>query len=181
VSRSTIGASTGQLREVKVGIVNIIGVNKAVIGGTTMALVMAKNQRSAKETTLILELLNKILKLEYSLIIYYPRIAAFIKDEQVRQEALQLGSASVLHADTVAKAIAKLGGTPQWAFEPFPDEADLRKIFMDQLEKEKLAYELHRQSSELAPDASFRDTFSKLAREEQAHIQTVKNILAKLP
>lgn len=145
-----------------------------------MALVMSKNKSNVKDSSLMLELLNKILGLEYSLIIYYPRIASMIRDESARQEALQLGSASVQHADTVAKAIAKLGGTPQWSFEPFPDEADMRKIFEKQLEKERLAYELHRQSSNLAPDTTLRDTFTKLAKEEQAHIQTVQSILARL-
>jgi rubrerythrin len=151
-----------------------------MLEGMTMALVMSRNRHELKDSSQMLELLNKILKLEYSLIVYYPRIASSIRDEQARQKALQLGSASVKHADTVAKAIFKLGGSPQWSFDPFPDEADIIKIFRQQLEKEKLAYELHQQSSSLAPDATLRETFSKLAKEEQDHILTVQSILARL-
>jgi len=128
----------------------------------------------------LLELLNQILKLEYSLIIHYPRLASAIKDESARKRALQLGSASVHHADTVAKAISKLGGKPYWSFEPFPEESDMLKIFQRQLEKEKLALQLHRQSAYLMMDALLRDKVDQLAKEEESHIQTVEYILSRL-
>jgi rubrerythrin len=145
-----------------------------------VALLVSKKPRHENNSTQILELLNKILRLEYSLIVYYPRIAAAIRDPQVRQEVLQLGSASVPHADTVARIITKLGGTPEWAFDPFPDTDDLVRTFERQLEKEKIAYDLHLQSSRLAPDPEMRDSFARLAKEEQSHIRTVLNILTRL-
>jgi rubrerythrin len=53
-------------------------------------------------------------------------------------------------------------------------------VKLQQLEKEKLAYKLHRQSSNLAPDTTLHDTFAKLAKEELEHVETVQNILARL-
>jgi rubrerythrin len=145
-----------------------------------MALLRTKKVRNDSATTVLVELLNRILRLEYSLIVYYPRIAASIRNVQARQEALQLGSASVQHADTVARAITQLGGSPEWSFDPFPDENDLVKTFQRQLEKEKLAYELHSQCANQAPNAELHRTFSKLAEEEQYHMRTVEKILEKL-
>ena len=91
----------------------------------------------------ILDTLNESLKLEYSLIIHYPLINRAIKDPDIKQMVNILGVVSIKHADTVADAITALGGTPQWDFEPAPDEIDLKKIFYPQLEKEKLALKLH--------------------------------------
>jgi len=73
-----------------------------------------------------------------------------------------------------------MGGHPRWSFEPFPYQTDLVKVFESQLEKEKLALELHRQAARLAPSASLGEKFNALAKEEQGHIQVVKDILARL-
>lgn len=143
-----------------------------------MALVVAKKARGATQSSQMLELLNQILKLEYSLIVHYPRLVPAVRDHKARQEAVELGGASVHHADTVAKAISKLGGTPEWSFESFPDNLDIPTIFRQQLEKEKLALELHQRVSRLASDASMRDTFGRLAKEERNHILIVENILS---
>jgi bacterioferritin (cytochrome b1) len=60
----------------------------------------------------LLDLLNQTLELEYTLIIYYPRIASAIQDQETKQLAQSLGTASIGHADMVANAIIKLGGIP---------------------------------------------------------------------
>ena len=128
----------------------------------------------------LLDLLNQTLELEYTLIIHYPRIASAIQDHETKQLAQSLGTASIGHADTVAHAITRLGGTPHWSFGSFPAEMDLKKIFQGQLEKEKLALKLHRQIVGLITDSSLRDKFSGLAKEEESHIITVEKILARL-
>jgi bacterioferritin (cytochrome b1) len=128
----------------------------------------------------LLDLLNQTLELEYTLIIYYPRIASAIQDPEAKQLAQSLGTASIGHADTVANAITKLGGTPHWSFGAFPNERDLKKIFLDQLEKEKLALKLHQQIVGMITDYSIRGKFSELAKEEESHIRTVEKILTKL-
>ena len=128
----------------------------------------------------LLDLLDQALELEYTLIIYYPRIASAIPDQETKQLAQSLGTASVGHADTVANAITKLGGTPHWSFESFPAEMDLKKIFQAQLEKEKLALKLHQQIVGLITDSSIRDDFIGLPKEEELHIKIVEKILMRL-
>ena len=88
-----------------------------------------------------------------------------------------LGVVSIKHADTVADAITALGGTPQWDFEPAPDEIDLKKIFYSQLEKEKLALKLHSDGAHMVLDKSWRTRFEAMAKQEVEHIKLVENIL----
>jgi bacterioferritin len=128
----------------------------------------------------LLDLLNQTLELEYTLIIHYPRIASAIQDKEAKQLAQSLGSASIGHADTVAHAIIKLGGTPHWSFGSFPTEMDLKKIFQGQLEKEKLALKLHQRIVGLITDSSMRDKFIGMTKDEESHIKTVEQILTRL-
>jgi bacterioferritin len=128
----------------------------------------------------LLGLLNQTLELEYTLIIHYPRIASAIRDQETKQLAQSLGTASIGHADTVAKAITRLGGTPHWSFGYFPTEMDLKKIFEGQLEKEKLALKLHQQIVGMITDYSIRNDFIELPKEEESHIKTVEQILTRL-
>ncbi len=124
--------------------------------------------------------LNRALTLEYTLIIHYPRLAAMIPDETTRKLASELGSASIKHADIVANAIIRLGGKPDWSFEPFPEKVDLVSIFQTQLGKEKTALELHRQNAYLVTDSALREKFEDIAKEEESHIKMVQSILARL-
>jgi bacterioferritin len=94
--------------------------------------------------------------------------------------ALALGKASIHHADIVADGITAIGGQPNWSFEPFPYDIDLIDIFEKQLEKEKLALQLHQQSAVLVNSNSFRDKLSKLADEEKQHILLVDKIISRL-
>ena len=128
----------------------------------------------------LLNLLEQTLELEYTLIIHYPRIASAIRDNETKQLAVSLGTASIGHADIVAHAIIKLGGTPHWSFGSFPTQMDLTKIFQGQLEKEKLALKLHQQIIGLTTDSSLRDKFSGMAKEEESHVKTVEKILSRL-
>ena len=128
----------------------------------------------------IIDLLNKILKLEYSLIIHYPRIASYVQDEETKEMVLKLGEYSTRHADITAKTIQELEGEPVWDFEPFPELENLTSIMHNQLDKEKLALRLHAQAANLAPNPSLRDTFTQLSNEESGHIELVKTILSRL-
>ncbi|MFH1311677.1 MAG: ferritin-like domain-containing protein [Candidatus Eisenbacteria bacterium] len=127
-----------------------------------------------------LDVLNRALRLEYSLIIHYPRIANSIPDEETRKLVQQLGEASTHHADVVADAIKELGGEPDWSFAPFPEQRDPESIMRTQLEKEKMALELHERAAGLVHSRSMRDQLRTLAREEEAHIHTVEQILERL-
>lgn len=138
------------------------------------------DKKKAAADSKLLDVLNQTLELEYTLIIHYPRIASAIQDAETKQLAQSLGTASIIHFDTVTNAITKLGGTPRWSFEAFPEELDLKKIFQIQLEKEKLALKLHQQIAGMTTDPSSRDKFSEISKEEGLHIQTVEKILSRL-
>ena len=124
--------------------------------------------------------LNRALTLEYTLVVHYPRLAAMIPDEATRKLVSELGSASIKHADIVANAIIRLGGKPDWSFEPFPEKVDLVSIFQTQLGKEKTALELHRQSAYLVADSALREKFEDIAKEDESHIKMVQTILEQL-
>ena len=142
--------------------------------------VMLARKRTTNESLEILELLNKALQLEYSLVVHYPRIASAISDDKTRELTLALGTDSVRHADIVANAVSSLGGSPAWAFEPFPLETDLVRLFRGQLEKEQQALRLHEESAIAARDGSLRLKLARLATDEERHIHTVKEILSRL-
>ena len=126
---------------------------------------------------LLLDILNKSLRLEYSLIIHYPLINKAIHDPDIKNLVNILGVVSIKHADTVADAITALGGTPQWDFESAPDEIDLKKIFRVQLEKEKLALKLHSETTDMINDKVLKAKFEAIAGQEVGHIKLVENIL----
>ncbi len=128
----------------------------------------------------LLDLLNQTLELEYSLIVHYPRIANSIPNEEVKKLVNQLGGGSIAHLDAVANAITKLGGTPKWVIGTFPDETNMMNIFKIQLEKEETALRLHKRIAGLINDASLRDKFNNLAKEEEFHIKIIEQIIPKL-
>lgn len=140
---------------------------------------MVKNN-TAIDFSRVIDLLNQALKLEYSLIVNYPRLASAIGDDETRQMTLTLGSDSIHHADIVANAITAIGGTPNWSFEPFPLEMDIVDIFKKQLEKEKLALQLHQQGVNLVNSDYLRGKFSELVDEEKQHIELVDKIILRL-
>lgn len=133
---------------------------------------------SAGSQVQLIKLLNTALKMEYSLIIHYPRLASDIKDEETRKLVLELGTDSVAHADIVAKAITKLGGKPVWNFALPPKNTDLVKIFQSQLKKEEEAYNLHHEAASLMAEDAL--AFESMAADEKRHIDMVKRILQKL-
>ena len=138
-----------------------------------------KGKKVAKSSQ-ITDLLNQALKLEYSIIIHMPRIASTIEDEKTKEMANILGSASIKHADTVAQAITTLGGNPEWAFESAPTGKDMVEVFKKQLDKEKLALQLHKESASLIQDKTLKLKFEQLARDEEWHIKIVDDILSRL-
>ena len=135
---------------------------------------------SARGSVQLIKLLNTALKIEYSLIVHYPRLASEIQDDETRKLALELGTASVAHADIVARAITKLGGKPVWAFTPLPDNQNIVNIFQDQLKKQEESYKLHLEAAGLISPDTLAAAFESLAADEKRHIEMVKRILQKL-
>jgi len=140
-------------------------------------MIPSKKEQSAPK---VVELLNKALYLEYSFLIHYPRLASAVKDAQVKELVLQLGSSSMRHADVVADTISALGGTAEWSFDPFPMDATLTEIFTMQLQKERLALELHKQSADLLAGRPMESALRALEKEEEQHIAGVTRILETL-
>lgn len=56
----------------------------------------------------------------------------------------------------------------------------LKNIFQIQLAKEKLALQLHSESSKLIPDMALKTQFEALAVQEEEHIKIVESILSWL-
>jgi bacterioferritin (cytochrome b1) len=135
---------------------------------TSGQVVMADKRELAADTvSQLLKRLNQALRLEYSLIIHYPYIVNLLRNEEVKKLATGLGAASIHHADVVATLISKLGGEPEWSFEPFPEGTDTLRIFRIQLAKERLALQLHKGSAELSPTPSHSKILNALAEEEE--------------
>jgi len=128
----------------------------------------------------LVDLLNKILSLEYSLIVFYPRLASMVKDKEAKKLTQQLGIDSVAHADTDASIIRQLGGNPNWTFQVFPLDLDLITIFNTQLQKEKEAIELYQLASSITSDTSIKRKFSDIIKDEEHHIELIEKILTRL-
>ena len=134
----------------------------------------------SSENQQIIDLLNFVLKLEYTIVIHLPRISAAFRDREIRDKVLHLSSASVKHADTVASAIEKLGGKAQWSFEPFPEDGDLVKMFEAQVAKEHEAHRLHLECARVTSDPILKEQFRKIARDEDWHAIIALDILEYL-
>ena len=136
-----------------------------------------RNSKTGKDDVKLVDVLNQALKLEYSFVVHYPRLANAVKDEKAKELVLQLGTDSIHHADVVADAITESGGEPDWYFELYPEDKDIITIFEEQLEKEKIALELHQLCMNMVSSNKLKQKFKKIALEEAYHIQSVDKIL----
>jgi bacterioferritin len=143
---------------------------------------MDKNKTvpAAADNREIIALLNRVLKLEYTIIIHLPRISGAFHDREIRDKVLHLSSASVKHADDVAAAVEKLGGKAEWEFEPFPDDGNLVRMFETQVMKEEDAHNLHLECARLAPGVVMKELFRKMAKDGVWHKDVALEILAYL-
>ena len=126
----------------------------------------------------VLELLNQALRLEYSIIIHYPRLMNMARDARLKKNISVLGTDSIGHADAVAAAVRELGGVPAWSFEEPPDSQDMRHIMEVQLEKEHQAEALHCKVADMMLDPEMRDRFYRMSADEKRHAALVEQILA---
>lgn len=65
--------------------------------------------KQAPDSPRVVDLMNRALKVEYSMVIHHPRIASQLKDEETRKLVLKLGIDSMGHADTVSSVVEGLG------------------------------------------------------------------------
>jgi bacterioferritin len=139
-----------------------------------------KEDKADKNQQEIINLLNQVLNLEYSMIIHYPRIASTIQDEEIKNLVLKLGSDSMGHADIVANAVIKLGGKPVWSFESLAERFDHLDVFQTQLEREKFAKQSYEKCASMVMDNSLYARFNELAKQEAEHVHIVEKVLSKL-
>ncbi len=141
---------------------------------------MFKFGRQRQVKSALVDLLERLLKLEYSLAVNYPRLARLIKDAATRDSAIGLGKASLRHADLLANTLNELGGSPSSSFEQIDDESDLVEVFTHQLAAEREVQRIHLEGERLATDQKLKAELLALAEEETAHVQTVEKILTYL-
>ena len=139
-----------------------------------------KNKDADDSKHTLIDRLNQALRLEYTLIIHYPYLNNFVKDGEIKELIGELGATSIHHADVVASIISKLGGTPNWSFEPLPGMVDIEQLFQKQLAKERMALQLHKGSAEMMAPGPDRDALQALAKEEEYHVQIAERILSIL-
>jgi bacterioferritin len=135
---------------------------------------------TGQDSVKLVDVLNQTLKLEYSFIVHYPRLANAVKDEEAKELVLKLGATSIEHASVVADAITGLGGEPDWYFELYPEDKDILTIFKGQREKEQMALDLHELCINMVSSSELKEKFKKIALDEIYHIESVDKIISKL-
>ena len=137
-------------------------------------------QEDTSFTEEMIDLLNQVLQIEYSMIVNYPRLTSHLENEATRDKALQLGQDSIRHADIVSNIITELGGEPNWSFTTIDQETPLSELFSEQFGAEKLAYDSYKKCAGLSSDTVLQDQLRSIAEEEKEHMQLVEDILAEL-
>ena len=136
------------------------------------------------EDLAIIDILNKVLKIEYTFIWVYPRIAELITDKKTAELFIKLGEDSAQHADKTVYMVRCLHGNPlpnllETMREP-PQESSLITVLKDMLEKEKAAAQLYREAAELTNKPVYKGLLLGEVKEEERHAKVVEAILARL-
>ena len=103
----------------------------------------------------IVELLNRIIQVEYDMILNYPRCIDRlvnidnIHDEQLNRDIEYVGKASVQHFGSLSKLIELLGGETKWVLGTIERLVDVGECLTQQLEKEKSAISLYKEAKQL--------------------------------
>ncbi len=99
----------------------------------------------------LVALLNKAIKIEYGLILNYPRIIEYlvgyekINDELFISDLERLGEDSTRHLGWIVDIIKSLGGEPVWQMGIIERLFNARKLGAQQLENEKIAVGLYKE------------------------------------
>ena len=151
-----------------------------------------KTSESVKKT--IVGLLNRVLKVEYTMIMNYPRIIDDLTtvnpnlDEGVSKRLRRLGEDSVRHANQVMHIIDELGGNPQSDIKISSKITDINRFFEGQMEKEKAALSLFQQAKSIIEPSQAKGIWGKLKatasplpidKEERSEIIRVLDQLAE--
>jgi bacterioferritin (cytochrome b1) len=138
---------------------------------------MFRTTERTVDNAVLTGLLNQILRLEYSFMLNYPRLAHLIKDSKTSAMISSLGSDRVRHTNFLVASSHQLGGIPVWDFEYLPDNPDPMEMFAEYLAKENLVSRLYRQCALLVEKGELKSKFSDLANEEEVQIKTIESII----
>ncbi len=152
---------------------------------------MAKIDRITEEgKEAIVDLLNKGIRVEYSMVLNYPRILDQIanidksQSEEFINNAERFGKDSFRHATIVAKLIEELGGEPEFEILTADRMIDVNKALVEQLGKEKLAESLYKEARLIAQtnQAKEKGFFGKLMsiREGPQKVVSRSELIEKL-
>lgn len=131
------------------------------------------------ETTNIVDVLNRILYIEYASIWHYPRLAEKITDKEAREYFIQLGEDSIRHADQGVQLVRACGGEPILSIDKEPEE-NIVCVLQHMLEMEKLAAWLYRQATGLTTSDEIKKLLLNHAHEEEDHAKSVEKILMRI-
>jgi len=103
----------------------------------------------------LVELLNRVIQVEYDTILNYPRLIDkivnidHIHDEQLNKDLEYVGKASVQHFGSSSKLIELLGGETTWVLGTIERLVDSMEFLGQQLEKEKSMRSLYKETIQL--------------------------------
>jgi rubrerythrin len=132
-------------------------------------------QRAGKSAEL-LDALNQALRLEYSLVVSYPRLAKKLADNTIRETVDALARASLVRAGRIAALLGLMGESPLWTFEAVTDEMEVNDLFLRYQGLEDRSTKMQRRCAELALDEGLKSEFLNLADENQAHARELEKI-----
>ncbi len=129
----------------------------------------------------IVALLNKGIRVEYGMVLNYPRILEQIANIDKSQSGEFIGSAerfgkdSFRHATIVVKLIEELGGKPEFETLVIERMIDINKAMYEQLGMERLAESIYKEAGLVARNnqAKEKGFFGKLMREKEELIKDV--------
>lgn len=133
------------------------------------------------EKQTIINVLNRILDVEYEFIWYYPQLAERItaKDKESARLLVGLGEDSVRHANQAMEAIHAFGSEPPLNIGQ-PPQGEVVAILQEMLEKEKHAAWLYRQAAGLTDSAETKQWLLGQVSEEERHTHLIEIILMKI-
>ncbi len=137
-----------------------------------MSPVRERAMRSAE----LLDLLNQALRLEYSLVVNYPRLARKMADKAIRETVDAMASASLVRAGRIAAVLSRLGEYPVWTFDAVADEMELNDLFLRYKGLEDRSTKVQKRCAELTQDQGLRSEFLQLAAENQERLRALERI-----
>lgn len=111
-------------------------------------------KKEAREA--IVDLLNKAIRIEYPLILNYPRIIDSLKsieqtdDEKLIRDIETVGKDSFRHSGMIAQLINQCGGESAWDIEVVSRVPDVQALLNDQLKREKTVVPIYTEAKKIA-------------------------------